>query len=129
MNIISYLNSRGIDTVDSSFYRRIEEWQSWYKARVKGFSFYRVYSGQGTYNKRRRKSLGMAKKVCEDSADLLLNEKVVITIDDIPHRFQRSGRNRHTDTGGSGSAFHAFHVAFRNIKPVSSLISATMTAK
>lgn len=84
MNIISYLNSRGIDTVDSSFYRRIEEWQSWYKARVKGFSFYRVYSGQGTYNKRRRKSLGMAKKVCEDIADLLLNEKVVITIDDMP---------------------------------------------
>lgn len=82
MNIISYLQSRGIDTVDSSFYRRIEEWQSWYKGRVKGFSFYRVYSGQGTYNKRRRKSLGMAKKVSEDIADLLLNEKVVITIDD-----------------------------------------------
>lgn len=82
MNIISYLQSRGIDTVDSSFYRRIEEWQSWYKSRVKGFSFYRVYSGQGTYTRRRRKSLGMAKKVCEDIADLLLNEKVAITIDD-----------------------------------------------
>ena len=82
MNIISYLQKRGIDTVDSSFYRRIEEWQSWYKARVKGFSFYRVYSGQGTYSRRRRKSLGMAKKVCEDIADLLLNEKVTITVDD-----------------------------------------------
>lgn len=82
MNIISYMQKRGIDTVDSSFYRRIEEWQSWYKSRVKGFSFYRVYSGQGTYNKRRRKSLGMAKKLCEDIADLLLNEKVMIKIDD-----------------------------------------------
>ena len=83
MNIISYLQNRGIDTVDSSFYRRIEEWKSWYKGNVKNFSFYRVYSGQGTYNKKKRKSLGMAKKVCEDIADLLLNEKVQITIDDI----------------------------------------------
>ena len=30
----------------------------------------------------RRYSLGMAKKVCEDMADMLLNERVTITIDD-----------------------------------------------
>lgn len=82
MNIISFLQSKGIDTVDSSFYRRINEWESWYKGNVRNFSFYRVYNGQGTYNKRKRKSLRMAKKLCEDIADLLLNEKVKITIAD-----------------------------------------------
>lgn len=82
MNIISFLRSKGIDTVDTSFYRRIEEWKGWYKAQVRGFSSYRVYTGQGTYNVRKRKSLGMAKKVSEDIADLLLNEKVLIKIDD-----------------------------------------------
>lgn len=80
MDIISYLNKKGLDTVDSAFYRRIEEWKSWYRGNVKSFSFYRVYTGQGTYTRRKRKSLGMAKKVCEDIANLLLNEKVKITL-------------------------------------------------
>lgn len=82
MDIFSYFKKKGIDTVDASFYRKIEEWKSWYNARVKNFSFYRVYSGQGTYNRRKRKSLGMAKKLSEDIADLLLNERVKVTLSD-----------------------------------------------
>lgn len=82
MDIFSYFQKKGIDTVDASFYRKVEEWKSWYDARVKNFSFYRVYSGQGTYNRRKRKSLGMAKKLSEDVADLLLNERVKITLSD-----------------------------------------------
>ena len=82
MDIFSYFKKKGIDTVDASFYRKIEEWKSWYNARVKNFSFYRVYSGQGTYNRRKRKSMGMAKKLSEDIADLLLNERVKITLSD-----------------------------------------------
>lgn len=82
MDIISYLQKKGIDTVDTSFYRKIDEWKSWYSSNVKNFSFYRVYSGQGTYSRRKRKSLGMAKKLSEDIADLLLNERVKITLSD-----------------------------------------------
>lgn len=82
MNIFSYFQKKGIDTVNASFYRKIEEWKSWYNANVRNFSFYRVYSGQGTYKRCRRKSLGMAKKLSEDIADLLLNEKVKITLSD-----------------------------------------------
>lgn len=84
MNIFSYFQKKGIDTVDASFYRKIEEWKSWYNANVRNFSFYRVYSGQGTYKRCKRKSLGMAKKLSEDIADLLLNEKVKITLSDEP---------------------------------------------
>lgn len=82
MNIFSYFRKKGIDTLDPTFYRKIEEWQSWYRGNVRGFSFYRVHTGQGTYTRRKRKSLGMAKKVSEDIADLLLNERVNITIAD-----------------------------------------------
>lgn len=82
MNIFSYFQKKGIDTVDASFYRKIEEWKSWYNSRVRNFTFYRVYSGQGTYTRKQRKSLGMAKKLSEDIADLLLNEKVKITLAD-----------------------------------------------
>lgn len=82
MDIFSYFRQKGIDTVDASFYRKIDEWKSWYNARVKNFTFYRVYAGQGTYTKRQRKSMGMAKKLSEDIADLLLNERVRITLAD-----------------------------------------------
>lgn len=82
MNIFSYFRKKGINTLDPTFYKKIEEWKSWYCGNVRGFSFYRVHTGQGTYTRRRRKSLGMAKKVSEDIADLLLNERVEITITD-----------------------------------------------
>ena len=82
MDIFSYFQRRGIDTVDQSFYRMIALWESWYKGRVRNFTFYRVYSGKGTYARKQRKSLGMAKKLSEDIADLLLNERVQITLSD-----------------------------------------------
>lgn len=82
MNIFDYFRKKGIDTVDISFYRKIDEWISWYNSNVRQFSFYKVYSGRGTVKRCRRKSMGMAKKLSEDIADLLLNEKVMITLSD-----------------------------------------------
>lgn len=82
MDIFSYFQKKGIDTVDKSFYRMIALWESWYRGKVRNFTYYRVYSGQGTYSKKQRKSLGMAKKLAEDIADLLLNERVQITLSD-----------------------------------------------
>ena len=82
MDIFSYFQKKGIDTVDRSFYRMIALWESWYKGKVRNFTFYRIYSGKGTYSRKKRKSLGMAKKLSEDIADLLLNERVQITLSD-----------------------------------------------
>lgn len=82
MNIFNYFKQKGIDTVDAAFYRKIEEWNSWYVSNVRNFSFYKVHVGRGGYKRCRRKSMGMAKKLSEDIADLLLNERVAITLDD-----------------------------------------------
>lgn len=82
MNIFDYFKAKGIDTVDSSFYAKINMWESWYRSNVKRFHQYRVYHGSGHYTRCQRKSLGMAKKLCEDIADLLLNERVKITLED-----------------------------------------------
>ena len=82
MNIFSYFKRIGVDTVDASFYRKIEEWKSWYNGNVRRFSFYKVYTGRGSYKRCKRKSMGMAKKLSEDIADLLLNERVTITLSD-----------------------------------------------
>lgn len=82
MNIFNYFKKKGIDTVESSFYRKIDEWISWYNSNVRNFTFYKVHTGRGGYRRCRRKSMGMAKKLSEDIADLLLNERVVITLSD-----------------------------------------------
>lgn len=81
MDVIKYLQKAGYDTVQSGFYQKIKEWESWYVADVRKFHRYKVYNGKN-YIKCRRLSLGMAKKLAEDIADLLLNERVQITIQD-----------------------------------------------
>ena len=82
MDIFSYFRNKGIDTLNPTFYRQIEVWRSWYNSNVRKFHRYKVYRGNGSSVNCSRYSLGMAKKVCEDMADLLLNEKVTITVSD-----------------------------------------------
>lgn len=79
INIFTYFKNHGIDTVDSSFYSQIKVWESWYNGNVQKFHYYNVYNGTKKV-RCRRLSLGMAKKVSEDIADLLLNERVKITV-------------------------------------------------
>lgn len=82
MNIFNYFRQKGIDTVDQTFYGKIRMWISWYNANVRNFSTYKIYMGRGTSKRCERKSMGMAKKLSEDIADLLMNERVQITLDD-----------------------------------------------
>jgi len=82
MNIFNYFKKKKIDTVEDSFYRKINEWISWYNSNVRNFTFYKVHTGRGSYRRCRRKSMSMAKKLSEDIADLLLNERVTITLSD-----------------------------------------------
>lgn len=81
MNVIKYLQKAGFSTVDRSFYSEIVKWKSWYIGNVRNFHKYRVYTGK-RYVTCKRLSLGMAKKLSEDIADLLLNERVQTTIQD-----------------------------------------------
>lgn len=109
MNIFDYFKKNNIDTVDASFYRDIKAWISWYKGNVRNFSTYKVYSGQGTCVKRRRKTIGMAKKLSEDIADLLLNERVTITISD-------DKTNRYVENVLSENRFHVMGNDFQERK-------------
>ena len=80
MTIFEKLRNRGYDTVPESFYNQIAIWQSWYKGNVKGFHNYRVFNGQRKVDCTRY-SMNMGKKVSEDWANLLMNEKVEITLE------------------------------------------------
>ena len=80
MNAVELLKEIGCPIADSGFYSKIEEWKSWYVGDVKKFSTYTVKTGERIV-KCKRYSLGMAKKVSEDWANLLMNEKVKITLE------------------------------------------------
>ena len=80
MNIFEKLKERGFDTVPESFYTTIGIWKSWYEGEVKSFHVYKVFNGQKQVQCRRY-TMGMAKKVSEDWANLLMNEKVKITLE------------------------------------------------
>ena len=76
MNIKEYLEEQGFHPAPRL--AEADTWLGWYKGRVKDFHDYKVYNGQNFVG-RTRASMQMAKKVCEDWANLILNEKVEIT--------------------------------------------------
>lgn len=80
MTVIDKLKELGYTTIPEEFYQRVDDWRSWYQGNVKGFHRYKRYNGNKKVNVQRA-TLGMAKKVCEDWANLLMNEKVKITLE------------------------------------------------
>ena len=59
----------------------IANWLDWYTGDVKAFHNYTLYNGKKQIAMKRL-TLNMAKRVCEDWANLLLNEKTDITVGD-----------------------------------------------
>lgn len=78
--IIQKLKQLGYSTIPEAFYSSVDMWKSWYQGDVKNFHNYRIRNGESVV-KCKRYSLGMAKKLCEDWANLLMNEKVKITLE------------------------------------------------
>lgn len=79
-DIFGKLKELGFKTCPEDFYRYVDVWKSWYDGDVPKFHQYSVYNGQKRI-KMHRYGLGMAKKVCEDWANLLMNEKVKVTLE------------------------------------------------
>jgi A118 family predicted phage portal protein len=80
MTVIDKLKQLGYTTIPEEFYTQVSAWKSWYQGNVKGFHRYKRYNGHDWVNCD-RVTLGMGKKVCEDWANLLMNEKVQITLE------------------------------------------------
>lgn len=85
--IQQYLEENGYTTVSDETFSHIDEWLEWYQGEVKSFHNYTVFNGIGVI-KCQRHGLGMAKKVCEDWANLILNEKVSIKAGTYEKRLQ-----------------------------------------
>lgn len=76
-SIQQILRDRGYSPPQDDTYNYISAWLAWYQGCVDDFHRYDVYNGIQKV-RCRRYTLGMAKKICEDWANLLLNEKVEI---------------------------------------------------
>lgn len=77
--VTRWLKRQGYALVDDEWYARIDLWRQWYSGKVRSVHSYRQFNGK-KHVPRERKSLGMAKSIAEDWANLSLNEKVDITI-------------------------------------------------
>ncbi len=75
--ICDYLNKRLGINISKTYYDKIHLWEEWYKGYHRPFHHYLDYNGKETVELDRY-TLKMAKKVCEDWANLLLNEKTAI---------------------------------------------------
>ena len=80
--VVDMLNREFGSNISADYYARIDEWRQWWAGYVKAFHHYRELQEGGNYKNRELFSLRMAKKVCEDWASVLLNEKTEIVIDD-----------------------------------------------
>lgn len=79
MDIVGLLKKCGIEVIDISQGKSdMEMWKEHYCGYVENFHEYRVFNGI-KYIDMKRPTLRMAKRVCEDWASLLMNEKVLIT--------------------------------------------------
>lgn len=77
-DILKQVSSRSsIAYYDNQAY--VEEWYEWYQGYVQKFHSYSVFNGRRKVNMKRM-SLAMAKRVCEDWANLLINEHTDITL-------------------------------------------------
>lgn len=77
----AWLIKQGFDAPNSADYNRIQTWLDWYRGDVDEVHHYQVYNGV-KFCDRRVRSLGMAKVIAEDHANLLLNERVQINVGD-----------------------------------------------
>ena len=78
---VDYLNKKLKTKIDTRYYADIKTWRLWWEGYVDEAHSYLEKGIKGATRKRKLYRLGMAKRVCEDWASLLLNEKTTIAIE------------------------------------------------
>lgn len=80
--VIAYLKSKSLSVItNEDIATKMDVWKQWYKGFVDKFHKYKVYSGKKQLEVE-RKTLNLPAKVCQRWADVLLNEKVGINVED-----------------------------------------------
>ena len=97
---VRYLNKKYNTEISTEYYAKIKEWRLWWEGYVKSVHSYREVQPNGQTKQRELYRLGMAKRITEDWASLLLNEKTTIVIEDENTRAWLLGAENEQGAGG-----------------------------
>lgn len=98
--IVNMLNKEFEAHLTSYYYTRIEQWRQWWAGDVKSFHHYHETMDNGRKKERKLYSLKMAKKISEDWASYLLNEKTRLIVPDKASSEFLQGEEASQETGG-----------------------------
>lgn len=79
---ISYINRAKGWHIEGHYYSYIDTWRQWWRGYYPDFHLVRYTGQDGNPHTRERYRLRMPKRLCEDWASLLLNDKTTVTVDD-----------------------------------------------
>lgn len=97
---VGYLNKKYDTNISTEYYEHVRNWRLWWEGYVKSVHSYRELGVDGTARQRELYRLGMAKRITEDWAALLLNEKTTIVADDKKSSAWLMGDDSEQGTGG-----------------------------
>ena len=100
---IDHLNKTKHLHLDADYYGNIEVWRQWWKGDVPDIHDQKEDTPDGSTISRRLASLRMPKHVCEDWANLLLNDKTTLQIGDASTSAYLLGSDEQQTGGFCGS--------------------------
>ncbi|MCI8623242.1 MAG: hypothetical protein HFG26_06205 [Provencibacterium sp.] len=77
--LIERLSAERSFPLDGAVYEQIRQWKAWWRGMYPPFHRFQELDSRGGLAQRQLYSLRMAKKICEDWAGLLLNERTCVT--------------------------------------------------
>lgn len=80
--VVDYLNKEYKTELQTEYYSHIRKWRDWWRGYYKPFHSYQELGVDNAPMQRELFRMNMAKRICEDWAAILLNEKTQIDIDD-----------------------------------------------
>ena len=78
---VEYLNKKCKANISTEYYTDVKTWREWWEGYVDDVHSYREMGIDGAPRKRKLHRLQMAKRICEDWAAVLLNEKTTLTVE------------------------------------------------
>ena len=73
-NFMRQTKGDGYNVVVGTHFQQVRKWLSWYRGNVQDFHYYKVVGLNNTVKNREKKTLNMAKTVCEDMDALEVGE-------------------------------------------------------
>lgn len=100
LQFITYINKRKGWHIQGSYYAYIDQWRQWWKGSYAPFHKVKFAGMDGAIHSREMYRLRMPKRLCEDWASLLLNDKTTVTVTDSRSAAWLCGDPDSQQTGG-----------------------------